>query len=46
MPTTSHKDEEINKVYEQLKEVIENIKDRKNLIVLEDWNAVIGDDII
>lgn len=39
MLTKRHKDEEIDEIYEQLEEVIKNIKDRNNLM-LGDWHAV------
>ncbi|XP_071455118.1 craniofacial development protein 2-like [Hetaerina americana] len=43
MPTSSHLEEEIEEVYEQLEEVIGVAKRKENLIVMEDWNAVVGE---
>jgi hypothetical protein len=43
MPTSSHKDEEIEELYEQKSEVIEMAKEKDNLIILGDWNAVVGE---
>jgi len=43
MPTSSHKDEEIEEMYEQISEVIEMAKEKDNLIILGDWNAVVGE---
>lgn len=44
MPTSSHKDEEIDELYEQISEVIEMAKEKDNLIILgSDWNAVVGE---
>jgi len=41
MPTSGYKDEEIEKVYEQPEEVVENVKKNDKLIMLGDWNAVV-----
>ena len=43
MPTSTHKDEEIEEIYEQINEVIEMTKEKENLIVLGDWNAIVGE---
>lgn len=45
MATSSHTDEEIEKMYEQISEVIEMAKEKDNLIILGDWNAVVGERI-
>lgn len=42
MPTSSHKDEEM---YDQVPEIIKLTKERDNLIILWDWNAVVGEGI-
>ena len=43
MPTSGYEDEEVEEVYEQLDEVMENVKKNENLIILGDWNAVVGE---
>lgn len=43
MPTTDHDDEEVEDIYEQLEELIENLKGNDNLIVMGDWNASVGE---
>ncbi|XP_071444985.1 craniofacial development protein 2-like [Hetaerina americana] len=42
-PTSSHSEEEIEDVYEQLEEVIAAAKGKENLIVMRDRNAVVGE---
>ena len=41
MSTSGYKDEEVQEVYEQLEEVMENVRKNDNLIILGDWNAVV-----
>jgi len=43
MPTSGYKDEEAEDVYEQLDEVMDTVKKNDNLIILGDWNAVVGE---
>ncbi|CAI6352699.1 unnamed protein product [Macrosiphum euphorbiae] len=43
MQTSTHKDEEIEEIYEQINEVIEMTNEKTNLIVLGDWNAIVGE---
>uniref|UniRef100_A0A2S2Q593 Craniofacial development protein 2 n=1 Tax=Sipha flava TaxID=143950 RepID=A0A2S2Q593_9HEMI len=43
MPTSSNKHEEIEELYEPISEVIEIAKEKDNLIIIEDWNAVVGE---
>ena len=43
MPTSGHEDEEIDKMYEQLEELIERQKGSDNVIIMGDWNAVVGE---
>ncbi|KAL4135345.1 hypothetical protein QTP88_006960 [Uroleucon formosanum] len=43
MPTSTHKDEEIEEIYEQVNEVIEMTNEKSNLIILGDWNAIVGE---
>ena len=41
-PTPDYKDEEVE-VYGQLEEVIDTLKKNDNLIIVGDWNAVVGE---
>ena len=41
MPTSAYKDEEVEKVYEELEEVMENVKENDNLIIVCDYIAVV-----
>ena len=43
MPTSGYKDEEVEEVYEQLEEIMDTAKKNDNLIILGDWNAVVGE---
>lgn len=43
MPTSSHKDEKIEEMYEQINEMIEMTNEKTNSIVLGDWNAIVGE---
>jgi len=43
MPTSVSEDEEIEKVYEQLEELLDKQKGRDNVLILGDWNAVVGE---
>ena len=43
MPTSSHEDEEIEEVYEELEELIKHAKGEENLIIMGDWNARVGE---
>ena len=43
MPRSGYKNEEVEEVCEQLEEVMENVKKNGNLIILVDWNAVVGE---
>nr|QNU13194.1 fatty acid synthase 3 [Locusta migratoria] len=42
MPTSSAYDEEIEEIYEELKEIIQTVKGEENLIVMGDWNLAVG----
>ncbi|XP_067004726.2 craniofacial development protein 2-like, partial [Anabrus simplex] len=42
MPTSSAHDEEIERIYEEIEDVIQYVKSHENLIVMGDWNAVVG----
>src|SRR5436190_16121652 len=43
MPTSAHGDDEVEEVYEQIEEQIALIKGDENLIILGDWNTVVGE---
>ena len=42
MPTSSADDEEVEKIYEEIEDVLQYVKGDENLIVMGDWNAVVG----
>ena len=43
-PTSDYDDSEVEDLYGQLQEVIEETPKKENLIVLGDWNAKVGKD--
>ena len=43
MPTSASEEEEVDKVYEQIEELMVNESSKNNLIIMGDWNAVIGE---
>ena len=43
MPTTDHDDEEVEKMYDQLDEILSKVKGTENVIIMGDWNAVVGE---
>ena len=43
MPTTEHDDEEVDELYQQLESVIDEQKGTDFLVVMGDWNAVVGE---
>jgi exonuclease III len=43
MSNSGYKDEEVEEAYEQLEEVMGNVKQNDSLIILGDWNAVVGE---
>ena len=43
-PTSDYDDSEVEDLYGQLQEVIEEMPEKDNLIVLGDWNAKVGMD--
>ena len=43
MPTSAEKDEEIESMYEQIEGLIRQGKATDNVIILGDWNAVVGE---
>ncbi|XP_068081777.1 craniofacial development protein 2-like [Anabrus simplex] len=42
VPTSSADDEEIQRMYEEIEELMQYVKGDENLIVMGDWNAVVG----
>ncbi|XP_025423375.1 craniofacial development protein 2-like isoform X1 [Sipha flava] len=44
MPTSYSSDEEIEEVYGIIDKIIENVKGEENLVVMGDWNAVVGEE--
>ena len=43
MPTTQHDDDEIEEMYEQIEELIQETKRNDYLILMGDWNAIVGE---
>ena len=43
MPTSASEEDEVDKVYEQIEELMVNESSKNNLIIMGDWNAVIGE---
>src|SRR6476469_9786290 len=43
LPTTDYEDEEVEKVYDQLEEILGKQKGTDNVIVIGDFNAVVGE---
>jgi exonuclease III len=43
MPTSTHGDQEVEAMYEQLSRVIDKQKGKEYLVVMGDWNAVVGE---
>ena len=44
MPTTDSDDEEIEQMYEKIEKLIKSEKSNEHLIVMGDWNAVVGEE--
>src|SRR6478609_10744057 len=42
LPTTDYDDEEVEKLYDQLEEILGKQKETDNVIVMGDFNAVVG----
>src|SRR6476619_4547383 len=43
LPTTDYEDEEVKKLYDQLEEILGKQKGTYNVIVMGDFNAVVGE---
>ena len=43
MPTSTHSDEEMDVVYEKLEQISQTVKGRDYLIVMGNWNVVVGE---
>src|SRR6476469_10291336 len=43
LPTTDYEDEEVEKLYDQLEEILGKQKGTDNVIVMGDFNAVVGE---
>ena len=43
MPTSNHREEEVDEVYEQLEEIIRETPGKKTLVVMGYWNASVGE---
>jgi endonuclease/exonuclease/phosphatase family metal-dependent hydrolase len=42
MPTSDHHDNEIDQMYDKMEELVDDIKGTDNVILMGDWNAVVG----
>jgi len=45
MPTTNANDEEVEEVYAGIEELIKLTKGEDNLIIMGDWNAIVGEGV-
>ena len=43
MPTTTHEDEEVDDMYERLEEILDRTKGTDYVVIMGDWNAVVGE---
>src|SRR6218665_4087207 len=43
MPTTAHEEDEVDSIYKKIEERLEGIKGKEYVIVMEDWNASVGE---
>ena len=45
MPTSNHKEEEIDEMYDRIEELIETKTNGENyIVVMGDWNALVGEE--
>jgi exonuclease III len=44
MPISNSSERELEEVYEGIEKVIEKVKGDENLIIMGDWNAVVGEE--
>ena len=45
MPTSEHPDEEIDEMYDAIEEILENEIKKDNVIIMGDWNSVVGEGV-
>lgn len=43
MPTSEDKEDEVERIYEKLNDLIKTVKGEENLIILGDFNATVGE---
>src|SRR6218665_1598364 len=43
MPTTNHEEKEVENMYERLEEVLDRTKGTDYVVIMGDWNAVVGE---
>jgi len=43
MPTSEHSDEEVEEMYEQLEELMSEQKGSDHVVIVGDWNAIVGE---
>ena len=44
MPTSDHEDEEIEKLYDELEGILARKKGTYKVVIMGDWNAVVGEE--
>ena len=43
IPTSTYEDDEVERVYEEIEDVLNGVKGTDNMILMGDWNAVVGE---
>lgn len=43
MPTTDHEDEEVEEIYEQIEKILDRLRSDLNVVVMGDFNAIVGE---